>query len=69
VLSELESSDGDDLSLDVLSIDQNSLVTENIDDCGKFACFSTEVDSYDATDLNELSVSLNKRMLTILNVW
>ena len=63
---ELESSDGNNLSADALSINQNSLVIENIDNSGKFACFSTKINSDNSTDFYELSVSLNERMLTIL---
>ena len=67
VSSELESSDGDDLSANTFSINQNSFVIENIDNSGKFACISSVINSDDATDFYELGVSLNERMLTILN--
>jgi hypothetical protein len=63
--SKLESSDRDDLSVDAFSVNQNSLVTENIDNCSKFSCFRTVVNSGDATDFDELGISLNKRILTI----
>jgi len=59
VFGELESSDGDDLSANAFSINQNSLVIENIDNSGKFACISSVINSGDATDLYELGVSLN----------
>ena len=65
--SELESSDGDDLSANALSINQNSLVVENIDNGGKFSCISSVINSGDATDFNEFGVSLNKRLFTIWN--
>ena len=38
---ELESSDGDDLSFDVFSIDQDSFVAENVNDGGEFSLFGS----------------------------
>ena len=38
---ELKSSDGDDLSFDVFSIDQDSFVADNIDDGGEFSLFGS----------------------------
>ena len=58
--SELESSDWDDLSANTLSVNQNSFVIENIDNSGKFPCFSSKINSDDATDFDELGISLNK---------
>ena len=67
VSSELESSNGDDLSADTLSVDQDSLVAENVDDSGEVAGLGTEGDSSDATDLNKFGVALNETLLTIFN--
>ena len=65
VSGELESSDGDDLSANALSINQNSLVVENIDNGGEFSCISSVINSGDATDFYELGISLNERTLTM----
>jgi len=67
VFGELESSDWDDLSANALSVDQNSLVIENINNGGKFSSISSVINSGDATDFYEFSVSLNKRLCTIWN--
>ena len=62
---ELESSDGDDLSFDVFSIDQDSFVAENVDDGGEFSLFRSVWDSGDTTDLHESFVSLNEWLFTM----
>lgn len=41
MLSELESLDGDGLSLDAFTIDEDSLVADDIDDSGEFALART----------------------------
>jgi len=67
MLGKLKSSDGDDLSVDTLSINEDSLVAEDIDNGGKFACFRTVINSGDAANFDEFCVSLNERMVTIFN--
>ena len=57
--SELESSDGDDLSFDIFSIDKDSVGIHDIDDGDKLAFLSTVVDSCDSTYFNETRVSLS----------
>jgi hypothetical protein len=64
----LESADGDDLSLDVLSVDEDALVVEDVDDGGELALEGTVVDPGDATDLHELAVTLHKCISTIVVV-
>ena len=67
MFSKLESSNWYDLPVDALSVNQNSLVTENINNSSKFACFSTVINSSNTTNFDELSVSLNERTITIFN--
>jgi hypothetical protein len=62
---ELESADGDDLTLDVLSIDQDALVVEDVHDGGELALEGTVVDPSHAADLDELAVALNRTGSTI----
>jgi hypothetical protein len=45
--------------LDILSIDENSLVVDDIDDGGKFALKGSVVNSSNAADFNEFGVSLS----------
>jgi hypothetical protein len=65
VFGELESSDGDDLSANTLSINQNPLVVKDIDNSGKLSCIGSVINSGDATDFYELCISLNERTLTM----
>jgi hypothetical protein len=67
--SEVQSPDGDHLSLDAFAIDEDSLVAENIDNGGEFALKRTVADSGDATDLNESVIALNSWRRTICDVW
>lgn len=66
LLSELKSADGDDLALDAFSIDEDSLVVEDINDSGQLAFEGTVVNASDAADLNEFGIALNSQTLTIL---
>lgn len=65
LLGELESADGDDLTLDVLAVDQDALVVEDVHDGGELALEGTVVDPSHAADLDELAVALNSRRSTI----
>jgi hypothetical protein len=65
----LESADGDDLALDVFAVDQDALVVDDIDDGGQLALQRTVVDAGDASDLDELVISLRQTFLTIPKVW
>lgn len=67
LLGELKSSDGDDLSLDLRSVNKDSLVVENINNSCEFALERSVVDSCDATDFDELGISLNQQRNTIFN--
>lgn len=62
---ELESADGDDLTLDILAVDQDTLVVEDVHDGGELALEGTVVDPSHAADLDELAVALNRRGSTI----
>lgn len=57
---ELKPFDWNDLSLDVLAIDQNSLVSDHIDNGGELALRRSVSNSGDAADLDESVVSLNQ---------
>ena len=61
----LKSSDGDDLSLDIGSINKNSFVINDIDDGGKFSFKRTEVDSGNSTNFYEFIISLDQNICTI----
>lgn len=67
LLGELKSSDGDDLSLDIRSVNKDSLVVENINNSCEFALERSVVDSCDAADFDELGISLNQQRNTIFN--
>jgi hypothetical protein len=67
VFGELKPSNWDDLPANAFSVDQNSLIIEDIDNGGKFSCISSVINSGDATDFYEFGVSLNKRLFTIWN--
>lgn len=62
---ELESADGDDLTLDIFSVDQDTLVAEDVHDGGELALEGTVVDPSHAADLDELAVALNRQRSTI----
>ena len=66
LLSELESSDGNDLSGKSFPINENSLIVKNIDNGGKFSFQRTVVNSCDSSYLNKSVVTLNKTSRTIL---
>jgi hypothetical protein len=57
--SELESSDRDDLSIDILPIDKDSVGIHDIDDGDKSSFERTVVDPCDSTYFNETRVSLS----------
>ena len=65
---ELESADGDDLPLDIFSVDEDALVVEDVDDGGELALEGTVVDPGHAAHLDELAVALGKSMRTIVVV-
>ena len=65
---QLQSADGDDLSLDALPVDKHALVVEDVDDGGQLALERTVVYPGDATDLYELAVSLSRWRCTIVVV-
>jgi hypothetical protein len=65
---ELESSDWDDLPLDALSVDQGSLVAEDIDNGGELSLRGAVCDSDNATNFDESVVALNRPSRTILQV-
>jgi hypothetical protein len=67
LLGELKSSDGDDLPLDFRSINKDSLVVEDINNCCEFTLERSVVDSCDAADFDELGISLNQQRNTIFN--
>ena len=55
---QLESANWDGVSLDIFSVDEDTLVADDIDDGGQLSVGRTVVDSDDATDLNESVVAL-----------
>lgn len=59
LLGKLKSSDGDGLTLDSFTIDEDALIGDDIDDCGEFAFLRSVVDSCDSSNLNETIVSLS----------
>lgn len=65
LLGELESADRDDLALDVLAINEHTLVVDDVDNSGELALQGTVVDTSHPTDLDELAVALNQRISTI----
>lgn len=58
LFGELDSSDGDDLSFDIWSIDEDSFVIDDIYDSGKSSFERTIVNSSNSTNFNESGVSL-----------
>lgn len=58
LLGELKSSNGDNLSLDSFSINQDSLVVEDVYDGGKLSFEGTVVNSSNSADLNKSVVTL-----------
>jgi hypothetical protein len=69
LIGELESSDGDDLSIDTLAVDEDSFIVENVKDGGDFALLGTVDDPNNAADLNESMITLNSSSRTIFDVW
>ena len=69
LFGELESLDGDDLPLNVFTVDQDSLVADDMDNGGELALAGTECDSGDATNLDKSVVALNRLPLTISKLW
>ena len=53
-LGEVDSSDGNNLSDNVISIDEDSLLVDDVDDDTNFALVLTVIDVDDSADLNEL---------------
>lgn len=60
LLGELKSGDRDDLSLDTFSINQNSLVIDDVDDGGQLSFKRAVINSSDSADLDKSVVSLCK---------
>ena len=59
LFGELESFDRDDLSFDILSINEDSFITDDINDGGKFSLFGTEADASDSTYLDKSCIALS----------
>ena len=53
-LGEIDSSDWNNLSDNVISIDEDSLLVDDVDDDTNFALVLTVIDVDDSADLNEL---------------
>ena len=66
---ELQSADGDDLALDVLAVDEHSLVVENVHDGGQFALQRTVGNPSNTANFHEFAVTLSREGSTICNVW
>jgi hypothetical protein len=66
---ELKSADGDDLSLDAFSVNQHSLVVDDVDNGSELAFERTVVNSSDTSDFDEFVVALNYTVLTMLRMW
>jgi hypothetical protein len=62
---ELKSFDRNNLSLDLFSVYENSLIVEDIDDGNKFAFKSTVVDTSNSSDFYEFTIALNSQEFTI----
>lgn len=65
MLGQLQSSDGDDLPLDSLTIDKDSLIVEDIDNGSQLALERSVVDPSNAADFNEFVIGLNRVVLTM----
>lgn len=57
-LGELQPPHGDDLALDVLTINEDSVLVDDVDDDGKVAFLLAVVDACDSSHLNELGEGL-----------
>jgi len=68
LLGELKSSDGDDLPLDILSVNEDSLKAHHIDDSDQFALERSVVDSGYSADFDELVIDLHRHSRTIVLV-
>jgi len=53
-LGEVDSSDGNNLSDDVITVDEDSLLVDNVNDDTNLALVFTVIDVDDSADLNEL---------------
>jgi len=60
LLGELKSSDGDDLSLDIFAIDEDSFIVEDVNNGGDFTFLRTVDNSGNTTDLDESMIALNR---------
>ena len=60
LVGELEPPDGDELSLDVFAIDEDSFVVEDVNDGGDFTFLRTVDNSGNTTDLDEPLIALNR---------
>ena len=65
LLGQLQSPDGNDLPLDALTIDKDSLIVKDIDNGGQLALKRSVVDRSNAADFNEFVIGLNRVGLTM----